>query len=51
MAATTEGEVNPKGNVSGFTPVGWTKVPIRLLHLERKYVSVLHHFEFHQLKR
>lgn len=27
MAATTEGEVNPKCNVSGFSPVGWTKGP------------------------
>lgn len=51
MAATTKGEVNPKRNVSGFPPVGWAKGPIRLLYLEGKQVSVLHHFEFHQLKR
>lgn len=50
MAATTKGEVNPKCNVSGFSPVGWTKGPFLLLYLEGK-VSVLHHFELHQLKR
>lgn len=37
MAATTKGEVNPKRNVSGFSPVGWAKGP----HLEGKQISVL----------
>lgn len=51
MVATTKGEVNPKRNVSGFSPVGWAKDPIRLIYLEGKQVSVLHHFELQKLKR
>lgn len=42
MAATTEGEVHPKCNVSGF--------PIRLLHLEEKQVFPPSHFQLHKLK-